>query len=60
MKNPNPMQKSPIHGASQKTWRGDVHPKMKRPATKNIPPIIMGGRRASGTALLPLALNLRM
>jgi hypothetical protein len=41
-----------MQGASQNMCEGDVQPNMKRPAAKNREPSIMGGRRASGTALL--------
>jgi hypothetical protein len=44
----------------QKMDLDDVQPKMKSPAVKNTEPIIIGGRRASGTALLPFASNFRM
>ena len=60
VKNPNPMHTSPMTGASQKIERGDVQPKMKSPPAKNTEPIIIGGRRASGTALLPFFSNLRV
>ena len=53
MKKPKPMQKSPMQGANQKMSLLDVHPKINKPAAKSTDPAIMGGRRASGTALLP-------
>jgi hypothetical protein len=54
------MQKRPMHGANQKTWEGEVQPKMNSPEAKKTEPIIIGGRRASGTALLLFASNLRI
>ncbi len=60
MKKPKPMQTRPITGVIQKMDLDDVQPKMKSPAVKNTEPIIIGGRRASGTALLPFASNFRM
>ena len=55
MKNPNPMSVAPIQGAIHGMFRLDVHPKIKRPPAKKTDPTIMGGSRASGTALFPLA-----
>ena len=60
VKNPNPMQTSPIMGAIQWMDLEEVHPKMKRPPEKKTEPIIIGGRRASGTALLLFAWNFLM
>jgi hypothetical protein len=60
VKNPKPIHTRPMTGASQNMLSKDVHPKIKRPAAKKIDPIIIGGRRASGTALLPFFSNFRI
>jgi len=52
------MQTKPMTGANQNMLVDEAHPNMKSPPAKNTDPTIMGGRRASGTALLPLATNL--
>jgi len=57
VKNPKPMQTKPIMGAIHGIFLLEVQPKMKRPPEKKTEPIIIGGRRASGTALLLFCSN---
>jgi hypothetical protein len=58
VKKPKPMQTKPMTGANQNMLADEVHPNMKSPPAKKTDPTIIGGGRASGTALLPLATNL--
>ena len=60
VKNPKPISTVPMTGANQNTDLDDVQPNIKSPPAKKIDPTIIGGRRASGTALLPLASNRRV
>jgi hypothetical protein len=57
VKKPKPIQTNSMTGASQNILADEVHPNMKSPAAKKTDPTIIGGRRASGTAFLPLTLN---
>lgn len=60
VKNPKPIRTVPMTGANQNTDLEDVQPNMKSPLAKKTDPTIIGGRRASGTALLPLASKRRV
>ncbi len=56
VKNPKPMDTVATTGATHNIPTGEVQPNMKSPPAKKTDPSIIGGRRASGTGLLPFAL----
>jgi hypothetical protein len=53
VKNPKLIRTVPMTGANQNTALEEVQPNRKSPPAKKTDPIIIGGRRASGTSLLP-------